>query len=224
MTLVEAFTYSLANAISVSQESLLYSASSAGGYFTLGDLATWVTAVATWGLVVGVWFAYKQIKDNRRLHDDQQQLKAVADYITAIQFFENRRAKDEEELVARLNEVHNTGVLFTLVFRTVESQTLTEIRDYENMLSNIAHIEYKMRDSRPYATQHASYDKSLSELAGQATNKLPHLRLPTFTVDEISKEFTAAVDQAKVQNPNYFAEALAFKVLSTSRALEKPVR
>jgi|SRR5690625_1711868 len=211
MTLVEAFTYSLANAILVNQELLHYSASSAGGYVALGDVATWVTAIATLGLVVGVGFAYKQIKDNRRLHDDQQQLKAVADYITAIQFFENRRVKDEEELVARLNQIHNTGVLFTLVFRIVQNQTLTAIRDYENMLSNIAHIEFNMRSSRPYATLHASYNKSLSELAGQATNKLPQLRLPTFTVDDISKEFTAAVDRAEAQHPDYFAQALAFK-------------
>ncbi|WP_404291204.1 hypothetical protein [Glutamicibacter arilaitensis] len=172
-----------------------------------------VTALATAGLVLGVVIAFRQIKENRQMHEDQQQLDALASYITAMQFFETLRAGDEEELVEAATRVRSTGLLFALVFRIQNPQTIGSIRRFEELLIDFAMLEFQMRDKKTYSKNHYGYNKSLTELAGAATEALPRLRQRNFGIDDLSKLFTQAANDAQSQNPESAIEALVFRGL-----------
>lgn len=174
----------------------------------MNTLAAWITALATLGLLFGVRGAFKQIKESRRLHDDQQQLEALAGYISSIQYFGDLQATSEEELTRASTEVRRAGALFRLTFRIVETDIVGALRRFDEILLKFVLLEFHRRDSRPYAQPHALYARAVAELTATAVDKLPRLRSPEFTLNDLRETLTAAANKANKANPDSDIEAL----------------
>ncbi|WP_152666731.1 hypothetical protein [Arthrobacter sp. YC-RL1] len=177
----------------------------------LNTIAACITALATFGLLLGVWGAFRQINQNRLLHDDQQQLEALAGYISSIQYFGDLQATNEEELIRASTEVRRAGALFRLTFRIVEKDVVGALRRFDEVLLKFVLLEFHRRDSRPYAQAHASFARAVDDLVSTAVDELPRLRSPEFTLNDLRETLTAAANKANSENPDSDIESMVLR-------------
>ncbi|MGP9031514.1 hypothetical protein ACT17S_00365 [Glutamicibacter mysorens] len=215
MTLAEQFKCEIPTPDAL-KEGVLYCSTNATNWTDIWTaVASAVTAVATVGLLLGVWGAFKQIKEGRRIHDDQQQLDALARYISAIQYFGDLQATTEDELTRASTEVRTAGALFRLTFRIVESNNVGSLQRFDEILLKFVMLEFERRDQGPYQSQRASYAQAIAQLTAVAVDTLPKLRLPDFTLENLRTTLTKAANEANEANPDSDIEAM---VLGSIRA------
>lgn len=183
----------------------------------MNTIAAWITAIATSALLLGVWGAFRQIKEGRKMHDDQQQLDALAGYISSIQYFGDLQATSEEELIRASTEVRRAGALFRLTFRIVESNSVGTFRRFDEILLKFVLLEFHRRNSRPYARNHASYARAIADLTATAVDELPRLRSLDFTLKDLSEKLAAIANKANEDNSGSDIEALVLGSMLTQK-------
>ncbi|GAB3621134.1 hypothetical protein GCM10027417_23950 [Glutamicibacter endophyticus] len=174
-------------------------------------MAAVVTALATLGLLAGVWAAYKQIKETREMHDDDQQLQAMGQYLSAVQYFQHVKVRTEVELLDATNRVRSSGALFRLAFRLIDVELIESLTRFENELIKFAELEFYSTGHPSFTSMTSRYSAATAALAKVGTESLSRLRSYGFRIIDMETVLLAEINKVRDKLPNSDTDWIAVR-------------
>lgn len=202
MTLAEQFKCEIPSP-DATKEGVLYCSTNATNMPEIWSAsAAVVTAIATVLLVLGVRIAYRQIKLTREMNDDNQQLQAMGQYLTAVQYLQHTKISSKAELQTASDRIRSSGALFQLAFRLVDERLIYNLNRFDSELIKFAELEFYSQTSSIYKKNHPRYGSATAHLARAGAESVSRLRSRNFGIKDLESNLIQAVNAVRAKVPN----------------------